>query len=87
MTKFFGTREAAGILGMSPNALQRKVWERRVDEPQRGPGGVFLWTEDDIRRAAWRLQHRELPADLKAAVRPGHTEQVPPGRSDPDARC
>ena len=57
---FFGTREAAARLGINPSRLLRAIWDRRFDPPQKGPGGSFLWTESDIRRASWALLHRDL---------------------------
>jgi hypothetical protein len=57
---FHSTRDVAKLLGITSSRLSRAVWTRRVDEPQRGPGGAFFWTEADIRRAAWALLHQDL---------------------------
>ena len=54
------TREVARVLGINPSRLSRAVWTGRLQEPQRGPSGNFLWTEKDIRRASWALLHRDL---------------------------
>ena len=55
---YFGTKDAARQLGVTPDRLQRAVWSGRVDEPLRGPGNVFLWTVKDLERASWRLLGR-----------------------------
>lgn len=60
MACFWGTKQAAGILGIRPGALTRAVWDQRFDPPPKGPGGAFLWGEQDLRRAAWALLHRDL---------------------------
>ncbi len=58
---YFGTREVAARLGISSSRLARAIWDRRIDPPQKGPGGAFLWTESDIRRASWCLLRKDLP--------------------------
>jgi len=55
-----GTRQVAQLLGVNPNRLSRAVWEGKLDEPVRGPGGCFCWTRADIRRASWVLLGRDL---------------------------
>lgn len=60
MTQFLSTRDAARRLGVNPSRLSRAVWTGKVPEPQRGPGGNFLWTEDDLRRASWALLGRDI---------------------------
>ncbi|MBA7600492.1 hypothetical protein ES703_07547 [subsurface metagenome] len=55
---FFSTRQVARLLGISISRLSRAVWEGRVNEPFKGPGGSFLWTEKDIEHASWVLRHR-----------------------------
>ena len=50
-----GTREVAQALGVSHSRLARAVWTGKVREPERGPGGAFLWTDEDIERASWVL--------------------------------
>jgi len=49
---FYSTRGVAGLLGVRPGRISQAVWDGRIAEPQRGPGDNFLWTEDDIARAA-----------------------------------
>ena len=61
-----GTKEAARILGVRPGTLTRAVWENRVPPPTKAPGGAFVWSEADIRRAAWVLLHRDLADVLRA---------------------
>ena len=55
-----GTKQAAAILGVRPGTLTRAIWEGRVPQPAKGPGGAFVWTETDLRRAAWALLGRDL---------------------------
>jgi hypothetical protein len=55
-----GTKQAAAILGVRPGTLTRAVWEDRVSPPAKGPGGAFVWTEMDLRRAAWALLGHDL---------------------------
>jgi hypothetical protein len=55
-----GTRQAAQLLGIPPNRLNRAVWDGRLAPPAKAPSGAFLWTEMDIRRAAWALLRRDL---------------------------
>jgi len=55
-----GTKEAARILGLKPGTLARAIWDERFQPPAKGPGGAFVWTEADLRRAAWTLLKRDL---------------------------
>jgi len=55
-----GTKQAAVILGVRPGTLTRAVWDGRVTSPAKGPGGAFVWTDTDLRRAAWALLRRDL---------------------------
>jgi hypothetical protein len=55
-----GTKAAAEILGVRPGTLLRAVWENRLKEPARGPGRAFIWSDDELRRAAWLLRHMDL---------------------------
>lgn len=57
-SKYLSTRAVAKLLGMSPAALTRSVWEGRVDAPQKGPGGAFYWTGADIEKASWVIRHK-----------------------------
>lgn len=60
-----GTKQAAKILGVRPGTLTRAVWEGRVPQPAKGPGGAFVWIETDLRRAAWALLGRDLDEVVK----------------------
>lgn len=55
-----GTKQAAARLGLRPGTLTRAVWEGRVRPPAKGPGGAYVWTEDDLRRASWALLGHDL---------------------------
>jgi len=55
-----GTREAAKRLGVRPGTLTRAVWENRLQQPQKAPGGAYVWSEADLRQAAWVLLRRDL---------------------------
>lgn len=55
-----GTKQAAARLGLRPGTLTRAVWEGRVQPPGKGPGGAYIWTEADLRRASWALLGRDL---------------------------
>ena len=55
-----GTKQAAAMLGVRPGTLTRAVWDERMPQPAKGPGGAFLWSEDDVRRASWVLLGRDL---------------------------
>ena len=66
---FYGTQQVAKILDVRPSRLTRAIWEQRFSPPAKGPGGAFVWSEHDIRRAAWVLLHRTLDAETVAAIR------------------
>ncbi len=57
---FRSTKEVGALLGVLPSRIGKAIWEGRIDPPRRGPSGAFLWADDDIRRAAWILLHRDL---------------------------
>ena len=78
---FKSTREVAAVLGVSPSRLNRAVWEGRLVEPARGPSGSFLWSEADIRRAAWTLLHRDLD-DVLAEQPEAQSAATPPLKLD-----
>ena len=71
---FVSTKQTALMLGIKPGRLSMAVWDGRIAEPQRGPGGDFLWTDEDVARAAklWniRLVAEPAPAAPAAAVAP-----------------
>jgi hypothetical protein len=56
--RVIGTKEAAGVLGISISRLQQAIWKERFQPPEKGPGGVYLWTQMDLERASWALLHR-----------------------------
>ena len=49
------TRAVAKRLGVPVSSLSQAVWRGDVSEPERAPGGSFLWTDTDIRSAAKAL--------------------------------
>ncbi len=57
--KYQSTRQVAMLLGLNPSRLARAIWDCRLTPPERGPGGVFLWTFRDIQRASWLLRGRD----------------------------
>ena len=57
---FLGTKDVARLLGIKASSLSRVIWEDKLAPPQKGPGGAFLWTLDDIRRASWVLLRKDL---------------------------
>jgi hypothetical protein len=61
-----GTKQAAAILGLPPGTLAKAVWDGRVAAPAKAPGGAYVWTLDDLRRASWALLHRELDESAAA---------------------
>ena len=71
---FKSTREVAELLGVIPSRISKALWEGRIDRPQRGPSGAFLWTEEDVRRASWVLLRRDLD-DVRAEQAAGRWQQ------------
>ena len=65
---YWSTREVAELLGVTTDRLSKALWDGRVKQPQRGPSGAFLWTEDDVRRASWALLHRDVLPSGKGAA-------------------
>jgi len=62
---------AGHILGEKPDSLSRGIWAGRLDSPQKGPSGSYIWTLADIEAAAWVLHRhgdfsRWLDAEMKA---------------------
>ncbi|MCP4614101.1 MAG: hypothetical protein GY845_35890 [Planctomycetes bacterium] len=55
MDKLFSTKQVAQILGYIPDALHKAIWQLRLEPPQKGPSGNYLWMTKDIERAAWVL--------------------------------
>lgn len=53
---FLGTKQVARLLEIQVSRLQQAIWyERLTPPPVKGPGGAFLWTQEDIERASWQL--------------------------------
>lgn len=46
------TRQVSKMLQVNTATLSTAVWAGRIAEPEKGPGGSFLWTDADIQRAA-----------------------------------
>lgn len=59
-TKLYSTKEVAKLLGVGLSCLSRAVYEDRIDPPQKGPGGAFLWGVRDIERASWALRRKSV---------------------------
>ena len=60
MDCFFSTKRVAKAMGLNISRLSKAVWEGRLPEPTRGPGGVFLWSLEDAQRASWYFNKRDL---------------------------
>ena len=58
---YMNTQQAAVALGISTAMLSRAVWERRFDPPQKSPSGGYLWTDEDVQRAALSLRCEYKP--------------------------
>jgi hypothetical protein len=56
MEKVYSTRQAAGILQIKPDLLQKGIWQGKVTPPAKGPSGNYLWTVRDIEAAAWVMK-------------------------------
>lgn len=61
-----GTRQAAAIIGVRPSTLAKAIWDNRLAPPSRGPGGAYIWTEADLRRAARVMLGRDMDESLIA---------------------
>jgi hypothetical protein len=66
---FLSTKQTAIMLGIPTGRLNMAVWSGRLAEPQRGPGGDFLWTDEDVARAA-KLWNIRLPVEKPAPAAP-----------------
>jgi len=62
------TRVAAELLGIRPPALQRAVWDGRLDVPRRF-GRSFMWTTRELEQASWIFWRK--PLDQVLAERRG----------------
>ena len=56
--QYFTTLEAARRLSVAVTKLQRAIWLDKIDKPQRGPGGAYLWDDAALNRASWQLLGR-----------------------------
>lgn len=65
---FRNTRQAAEMIGVKPGTLNMALWGGRVAAPQRGPGGCYLWTVEDIEKAARVMRQMSL-AEIEAEQR------------------
>ena len=65
------TKQVGEILGVPPSRISRAVWEGRLNAPQRGPSGAFLWTTEDILRAGWILLRRDVSDLLEELTNEG----------------
>ena len=48
---FRSTKEVALYLGVSTARLSRAVWDGRINPPNKGPGGAFMWDAEAIHEA------------------------------------
>ena len=55
MLNYYSTRQAAQLLGIKPDILQKSIWLGKVSPPIKSPSNSFLWTMADIEKAAWAL--------------------------------
>jgi hypothetical protein len=68
-----GTRQAAEMLGIRPGTLLHAVWETRIPRPKIGPGGCYIWGDEEIAAASKILRHKDasgrhpLPANRRGA--------------------
>ena len=60
-----GTKEAAAILGVQPGRLVKAIWENRITQPTKGPGGNFIWSKANLRQASWVLLGHDLEDEKK----------------------
>ena len=57
----FGTRQVARLLGLTTVCIGKALWDGRIPEPGRRPGGrAFLWTVKDIEAASLKLRGRGI---------------------------
>ena len=58
MNQFYSTRQVAGLLNIKPDTLQKAIWQGRINPPEKGPSGQYLWTLQDIQHVCWVLLHK-----------------------------
>ena len=56
MEQMYSTRQAALILEIRPDLLQKAVWQGKVKSPPKSPSGSYLWSLVDVESAAWALK-------------------------------
>ena len=66
MTEFMSTKQVAKRLGIPVGRLERCLFDGRFEPPPKSPSGNFLWTQDDLLRAAWQLLGHGLKDELPA---------------------
>ena len=72
MNQFYSTRQVAAVLAIKPGTLQKSIWQGRVEPPQKGPSGNYLWMLRDIERASWVLHCHDRYAKWQSG---GQNEQ------------
>ena len=65
MTK--STKQVAGELGVKVTTLNQAVWQCRIDEPERGPGGCFQWQDENIAQAA-HVMGKKVPEGVLSSI-------------------
>lgn len=53
---YYSTRQVEKLLGVNNIAIL--IHRGKVEAPEKGPGGAFFWTVEDLERASWALLHR-----------------------------
>jgi len=53
------TRNVARLLGIGTSRLSRAIWDGRLPAPEKGPGGAYFWSDDDLTRASWHFRRRD----------------------------
>lgn len=56
--EYKSTVEVGRLLGVRPDRINRLVWIGELKPPAKGPGGSFLWTQEDIERARMLLSRK-----------------------------
>ena len=52
---FLATKQVSELLDVPPIRLQQAIWNGRMESPEKGPGGAFCWTSEDIDNASQTL--------------------------------
>ena len=58
--QYRSTRDVGKLLGVSPLTLIKAAWCGRINPPEKGPGGAYMWTEQDIEHASWILLRKSI---------------------------